>query len=114
MLPLKEAIFKEIRSNHTKAEGLTDDQLNKLLFHHPDGVRLSLAGFMIVKAIFTAYSFALPDTIKSRHQRALSKLDYPYFLTTNRLILFSEMDAITIKLCGDVEKFLETYSTFDR
>ena len=114
MLSLKEAIFKEIRSKHEKARLLTDDQLNKLIFHHPDGVRLSLAGFIIVKAIFTAYSFEIPDTIKSRHQRAMSKIDYPYFVTTRRLILFSESDAITIKLCGDVEKFLETYSTFDR
>jgi dGTP triphosphohydrolase len=114
MLPLKAAIFTEVRSKHETAASLDDNQLNKLLFHHPDGVRLSLTGFIIVKSIFTVYSFELPDTIKSRHQRAMSKIDYPYFVTKKRLILFSESDAITIKLCGDVERFLETYSTFDR
>ena len=112
MSPLKNAIFVEVRNNHEKANDLSDDQLNKLLFHHPDGLRLSLTGFIIIKSIFTAYSFGLPDTIKSRHQRGMSKMEYPYFFTPTRLILFSEMDAAVIKLAGGVEQFLENCLTF--
>ena len=114
MSPLKNAIFVEVRNNHEKANDLSDDQLNKLLFHHPDGLRLSLTGFIIIKSIFTAYSFGLPDTIKSRHQRGMSKMEYPYFFTPTRLILFSEMDAMVVKLAGGIEPFLETCSQLDR
>jgi dGTP triphosphohydrolase len=113
MNPLKIAIFAEIKSKHEEAQSLNDEQLNNLLFHHPDGLRLSLTGFRVVKNIFTAYSFELPDTIKSRHQRSLGKLEYPYFLTKSRLILFSEMDAMVIKLHGGVQGFLETFCFID-
>lgn len=113
MSPLKKAIFEEIRKNHDEASGLDDIQLNKLLFHHPDGLRLSLKGFVVIKAIFTAYSFAIPETLKSRHQFGMSKMEYPYFLTQKRLVLFSEMDAMVIKLHGGIEGFLEVCSQID-
>jgi hypothetical protein len=111
MSTLKNAIFNEIRKTHEKAAPLDDDQLNKLIFHHPNGLRLSLSGFVIIKAIFTAYSFEIPVTLKSKHQRGMSTFTYPYFLTNKRLILFSDMDAMTVKLCGGIEQFLDTCST---
>ncbi len=108
--PLKAAIFVEIRNKHAVSAALTDDELNKLIFHHPDGLRLSLGGFVTVKNIFTAYSFEIPDTIKAKHRQSLSKMEYPYFFTARRLILFSEMDASIIKLAGGVKEFLEIYT----
>lgn len=113
MNPLKVAIFAEVRTVHEESAKLSDEQLNNILFHHPDGLRLSLTGFRVVKNIFTAYSFPLPDTIKSKHQRSLGKLEYPYFLTSKRLILFSEMDAMVIKLHGGVQGFLDTFCFVD-
>lgn len=111
--PLKTAIFVEIRNKHEEATPLNDEQMNKLLFHHPDGLRLSLKGFLVIKNIFTAYSFEMPDTIKSKHQKSLAKLEYPYFLTSKRLVLFSEMDAAVIKLHGSIQSFLEAFCFVD-
>ncbi len=113
MHPLKTAIFVEVRSKYEESTNLTDEQLNHLLFHHPDGLRLSLKGFLVIKSIFTAYSFEIPDTIRSKHQKSLGKMEYPYFFTKKRLILFSEMDAMVIKLHGGVQGFLETYCFAD-
>lgn len=114
MAPLKLAIFAEVRRHHGgPTEKLSDDELNKLLFHHPDGLRLTLNGFMQLKAIFTAYSFEIPENMKSRHRYGMSKMEYPYFFTRRRLILFSEMDAMVIKLYGGIEGFLESCSQID-
>jgi hypothetical protein len=113
MNPLKVAIFVEVRDKFEESQGYTDVQLNNLLFHHPDGLRLSLKGFLVIKSLFTAYSFEMPDTIKSKHQRSLGKMEFPYFFTKKRLILFSEMDAMVIKLHGGVQGFLETYCFVD-
>jgi dGTP triphosphohydrolase len=115
MTPLKKAIFVEVRKTHPESNSLDDIQLNKLLFHHPDGLRLSLKGFLVVKHIFTAYSFEMPETIKSKHQRSMAKLEYPYYFTksNSRLILFSEMDAMVIKLHGGVQSFLEAFCYVD-
>jgi hypothetical protein len=40
-------------------------------------------------------------------------MEYPYFFTKSRLILFSEMDSMVIKLHGGIEGFLETCSQLD-
>lgn len=114
MLPLKKAIFAEVRRHHGgEIENLTDEQMNALMFHHPDGLRLSFNGFVQLKAIFTAYSFEMPENIKTRHRFGMSKMEYPYFFTKRRLILFSEMDAMVIKLYGGIEGFLESCSQID-
>jgi hypothetical protein len=114
MSALKKAIFVEVRKTFEEYQPLDDNQLNKLLFHHPDGLRLSFTGFKNIKKIFTAYSFEMPETLKARHRQGMSKMEYPYFFTSRRLILFSEMDAVVVKLAGGVEAFLETCSQIDR
>jgi hypothetical protein len=107
MDPLKVAIFEEVRKHHDQAADLNDDQLNTLFFTQAAGLRLTYTGFLVLKNIFTVYSFELPITIKAKHQIGMSKMTYPYFFTKKRLILFSDMDAMTIKLFGGIEPFLE-------
>ena len=114
MNPLKEAIFAEVRKHHESMQDSDDEALNELLFHHPTGLRLSLKGFIVVKGIFTAYSFQIPETLKSKHRMGMSKMSYPYFFTTRRLILFSEMDSMVVTLAGGIEQFLETCSQINK
>jgi hypothetical protein len=52
--------------------------------------------------------------ILAKHQIALSKMEFPYAIWRKRLILFSDMDAMMIKLHGGVMGFLEAYSQIDR
>lgn len=113
MTPLKHAIFNELRARHTDMTEFTDEELNGMIFHHSDGLRLSMTGFIRIKAIFTAYSFELPEEMKSKHRFGMSKMEYPYFFTKRRLILFSEMDAMVVKIHGGIEGFLEMYSQVD-
>lgn len=110
MLPVKVAIFNEIRKHDESYELLSDGELNEIMFRNPTGLRLSNIGFKALKQLFTVYSFAIPDDMKSKHKKAMSSFIYPYFITKNHLVLFSDVDAMAIKLCGSLEKFLETYS----
>ena len=112
MHQLKKAIFTEIRKHNKDSNivDLSDEKLNLLIFHHPNGLRLTLSGFIHLKKIFTVYSFEIPNILKSKHRICLAKMEFPYFFTTKRLILFSEMDAMMIKLQGGIEKFLESYT----
>ena len=107
MVPLKTAIFREVRTHHEKSAELTDEQLNQILFHHPSGLRLTFQGFLILKNIFTVYSFEMDITLTAKHQIGMSTLSYPYYMTAKRLMLFSEMDATVVKLCGGIKQFLE-------
>ena len=107
---LKEAIFGEVRKNKEELADISDSDLLKLLFHYADGMRLTYTGFIVLKNIFTVYSFELSENIRPKHRLAMSKFTYPYFFTKNRLILFSEMDATIITLSGGLDNFLEVHS----
>lgn len=110
---LKTAIFSEVRKHHKQAEGLTDDELNCRIFHNGSSLRLTFGGFLILKNIFTVYSFEMPPNAKVKHHIGMSKMEYPYYITSKRFILFSETDAMLIKLHGSVEGFLENYFNVD-
>jgi hypothetical protein len=103
-------IFGEVRKEFPDLAKLDDEQLNNFLFHHPDGLRLSTVGYRVIKKIFTPYGFELPNTIKSRHQFGLGQMTAPYYLTSKRLVLFSDMDAMVVKLHGGIQGFLEICS----
>jgi len=113
MIALKKSIFTEVRKNTPTFGDLSDSSLDKLLFHHRDGLRLTSTGLAALRKQFTAYSFEIPETIKSKHRLGMSKMEYPYFFTRRKLILFSEMDAMVIKLHGGVEGFLEACSQIE-
>jgi len=114
MTTLKEAIFAEVRKYKPELVELTDDQLDASLFYHTHSLRLNYSGFILLRKIFTVYSFEIPLTIKPKHRYGLSKMTYPYFFTRSRLMLFSESDALMIKLQGGIERFLENCAGFDK
>ena len=114
MVPLKVAIFNEVRKQHEKSANLTDEELNQIIFHHPSGLRLTFQGFLILKNIFTVYSFEMDITLTAKHQIGMSVMEYPYYINPKRLILFSEMDAMVIKLQGGIKGFLETCFNLER
>lgn len=111
---LKIAIFDELRKHDTNFCKFTNDEINKLLFRSPANLRLSLSGFVAIKKVFTAYSFEVPIEMKTRHRIGMSRMEFPYFLTVKRLVLFSEMDAMVVKMYGGIEGFLETCSRLDK
>ena len=114
MVPLKVAIFNEVRNKHEKSAALSNDQLDQLIFRNPSSRRLNFQGFMILKNIFTVYSFEMDITLTARHQIGMDKMEYPYYVTSRRLILFSQMDAMVIKLHGGIKGFLENCFTHSR
>lgn len=114
MLPLKTAIFRELRATTNKADAFTDEQLNGIMFLHAESLRLTYGGFLWMSKMFTAYQFPVNDTLKAKHQIGLSKMEYPYYITSTRLVLFSDTDAMVVKLAGGIEKFLEISFQIDR
>ncbi len=107
MIPLKKLIFSELRQVYSDLETADDETLDKIIFYHRDGLRLKKIGFSYLKNIFTIYIFDLPQSLKSKHRIGMSKMSYPYYFTASKLVLFSELDSLVIKLQGGIEGFLE-------
>lgn len=114
MNPLKVAIFDEVRKTIPEFSNSTYDELNNSIFAHNNGLRLTFRGFLVLKNIFTAYSFEMDVTLTAKHYIGMDKMTYPFYMTSRRFILFSAMDASVIKLCGGVKGFLETSYQIDR
>jgi hypothetical protein len=114
MTQLKTLIFNEVKIKNAKAADMSHDELDNLLFYSPSGLRLTFKGFLILKNIFTVYSFEMDMALTARHQIGMGKMTYPYYVTSKRLILFSEMDAMVIKIHGGIKGFLETCYNMDR
>ena len=114
MTPLKTAIIGDVRKNFPESGKLTDEQLINVLFRNPRTLRLTQEGYFILKSLFTAYIFEIPESIKAKHQLGMSRMQFPYFLTKRKLVLFSELDAMTVKLSGGIELFLENCYQIDR
>ncbi len=102
----KKKSFQEIRDKIPHYQPFTDENLNKSFFRTHDSLRLTLTGYKVFRAAFREYKFELPASIKSKHRIAMAHLEFPYFLSSQRLILFYEMDVIAVKLAG-LENFLE-------
>lgn len=107
MTSLKQIILDQIRVENEKYTYHSNEELHGLLFLHRNSLRLSYTGYLILKKVFTAYSFDLGVPLNAGHLIALNKMEYPYFITRNRLILFSEVDATVVTLAGGVDRFLE-------
>jgi hypothetical protein len=106
MSPLKSILFSELKKAKPEFEGISDKEIDKQIFKMPSSMALTYSGFVILKKYFTAYSFPINENLKPKYVKNLSRLESPYFYITNRLIIFSSMDAMTIKLVGGVEQFL--------
>lgn len=71
------------------------------------GLRLTKLGFTLLKDMYDSYPFAVAEGIhKKLLLRLHNKMQWPYYLDKKHLYLFSEDDAMWLKLVGDdIEKF---------
>ena len=111
MQELKHRIMSEVRDEVTVFAECTLEEMSAHFFLYPTTLRLTSAGYKHLRQVFTAYPFDIDkQLLRPKHLIALADaMEYPYYITHSSLVVFSDSDAMIIKLCGTVEKFLETY-----
>lgn len=108
MNTIKKTIVEEIKKSKQKFSAVSIEDLNDEFFLQDSSLRLTYIGYMQIKEVFTPYIFELDCDIKSKHLINLAKtMRYPYYLSRSKLVLFSDSDAVLIKLYGSLSKFLE-------
>jgi hypothetical protein len=99
----KQAIFSNLRAVFEDMAGLDDSELNRNLFFHHAGLRLSYTGYLKFAKVYTSYEFPIIDKkqVSARHLISLTReMGYPYYISAANLVLFSEQDAFMFKLRG--------------
>jgi hypothetical protein len=111
---IREQVLKQIRHNlpDHKTSKLTAEEFEKHVFIRPKGNRLTYDGYRLLSTFATPYVFTHEDNFKTKHITALVVFKYPFYLSKKFFILFSEEDAMLLKLHGDVNSFLEHSNIF--
>ena len=109
MATLKSEIFTLIREKLPLYVKYTDEELDKIVFHTHETIRLSQQGYKILSGIKKFYVFIIPQDLASKHSMALSSLSGPFYRSMKRIYIFSDDDALMIELSGGIEQFLNKY-----
>jgi hypothetical protein len=76
------------------------------IFKNSKGTRFTGLGFDLASFLWKTYTVKLPQDYKIANKTLLmldSRMDWPYYLSKKKLILFSEMDAFEFTLySGDI------------
>lgn len=75
------------------------------------GFRLTTRGYRaFLKAGYITFDYTLKNNLSSKMLLSLDrKLQYPYYLYKDKLVLFSEKEAMMLQLYPDIETFLRLY-----
>ena len=104
---LQENFKTEKKIENVKIRNQIKTQIERMIFNKTTGFKLTKLGFQLLKKEYDTYKFPVAEGL---HNKLLLKLhshmQWPYALERKHLYLFSEDDAMWLKLVGDdVEKF---------
>ena len=84
-----------------------------MIFKNDKGTRFTGLGLDLAKSIWKTYTVKLPDNYSIRNKTLLmldGRMEWPYYLSKRKLILFSEMDAFEFTLYqGDINQWAIKY-----
>ena len=75
------------------------------------GLRLTPLGYQLLKRDYDYYPFPIEKESKVtvRHILALdAEMNWPYYLTSKRLVLFSDEDSVILKLVGGYDNWIKS------
>lgn len=75
------------------------------------GLRLSSLGYQLLKREYDFYAFPIEKESKvtARHILALdAEMKWPYYLSSKQIVLFSEEDAVILKLVGGYDNWIQS------
>lgn len=77
------------------------------VFFRPNNIRLSYDGNRLLSKICESYPFKHNNTFKPKHLIELTrKFKLPYYMSSNYIVVYSEVDAVLLTLIGDPNEFL--------
>lgn len=96
--------------NHLMSDSDDYSFMEKYIFGNYGGTRLSKSGLQLLSQ-FNHYEFALPKDIKitAKILVTLNKnINFPYYIDSKKLILFSEDDAKLYSMIDDLTIFVKS------
>lgn len=81
------------------------------IFGNFRGLRLCQNGYEMLQDEFEYWQFPIATRIRPRKHVALNKnMTTPYYITDKNIYLFSQTDAFSLQIIGDVEIWIDSIS----
>lgn len=109
MISIHDQIFNYLNTQY--GEGV--DMRPRDIFYNTKkkGLRLTPLGYQLLKREYDHYPFPIEKESKVtvRHILALdTEMNWPYYLTPKQLVLFSDEDAVILKLVGGYDNWINS------
>ena len=105
---VKDDIAQYLATLHLAFQGYDLDYIKKQVFML-DSLQLTTFGFKCLNSSLHTHTFYFPSNsvLLVKHYIGMSKLNYPFYLSSHSISVFSEEDAIILSLLNNPLIFLE-------
>jgi len=108
-ISIHDQIFRYLENKY--GEGI--DMRPRDIFYNTKnkGLRLTSLGYQLLKREYEYYPYRLEKEVKvtARHILALdAEMQWPYYLTSKQIVLFSSEDNVIFKLVGGYENWINS------
>jgi hypothetical protein len=90
-----------------------DGDAESTIFRRPGSLRLTYTGHRHLSKLAKCWVFEHTDQFLTKHIIGLSALTGPWYLSHKYFAVYSDEDALLLKLHGSVQQFLEKAQIFN-
>ncbi len=110
------SIHDQIVTYLTDTYGVGVDMRPRDLFYNTNGkgLRLTRLGYELLQHDFDCYPYPIEKAIKVKVKHILAldaEMQWPYYLSSKQIVLFSEDDSVIMKLVGGYENWIASVSS---
>lgn len=106
-IEIKKIVIAECKKTVPLLLPLDDESIDNKMFKIRSSLRLTYTGLKIMEQVFSAYHFRPTARLTAEQLMGLGTLEFPYYISTNSIVLFSDSDAMMAKLEGSINLFLK-------
>lgn len=103
------SIAMELKMHFLELKDKSAGDIMSMVFRSSANLRLTGVGKTAYSRVHPAFIYKHDHNLLPRHLMGIAReITAPYYLSDTLFVIFSEEDAMMIKLCGGVNKFIET------
>lgn len=102
-------VVEELKMHFSELKNAAETEIVNMIFRSTANLRLTRVGMTAYSRVHPAFTYKHEHALLPKHLMGIGReITSPYYLSEKIFVIFSEEDAMMIKLCGGVDRFLET------
>lgn len=108
-MPTQADIVRELKMRFSELRNTSETDIMDMVFRSTANLRLTRVGMTAYSRVHTAFTYKHEHALLPKHLMGIAReIKAPYYLSEKLFVIFSEDGAMMIKLCGGVDRFIET------